>query len=172
MTDFRQAARLLAGNGARVALLARTADQLEQTARPVTDAGSAALVVPVDLTDRNQCGAFLINNAGVTGRIGPTATIDMAEWVAAIEIGLIAPAALTTAVLPGMVEQGFGQVLDVSSDVVRTPERLERTGGARSQPRLGTGRHRRAGERLPARRGGHLRENVTGHIWHVDKTAS
>jgi NAD(P)-dependent dehydrogenase (short-subunit alcohol dehydrogenase family) len=133
----RQVARLLAGQGARVALLARSGEQLDQAARLVKDAGGTALVVPVDLTDRDQRTAaartvlaeygtvdILINNAGVTAPIGPTNTVDPAEWAATIELNLIAPAQLTAAVLPGMIQRRSGQVVNVSSAAVGTPRLL------------------------------------------------
>jgi NADP-dependent 3-hydroxy acid dehydrogenase YdfG len=47
-------ARLLAANGARVALLARRADRLEALAAAITEAGGQALAVPVDLTDQQS----------------------------------------------------------------------------------------------------------------------
>ncbi|MGW6704418.1 SDR family oxidoreductase [Streptomyces sp. NPDC054956] len=45
-------ARLLAANGARVALLARRADRLEGIAAKIVAGGGAALAVPVDVTDQ------------------------------------------------------------------------------------------------------------------------
>ncbi|MCU7821882.1 SDR family oxidoreductase [Kitasatospora sp. DSM 101779] len=44
-------ARLLAGRGARVALLARREERLEALAAEITGAGGTALAVPVDVTD-------------------------------------------------------------------------------------------------------------------------
>jgi NAD(P)-dependent dehydrogenase (short-subunit alcohol dehydrogenase family) len=127
-------AHLLAQEGANLALLARSRDQLDETARLVKDAGGTALVVPVDLTDRARRAEavrtvlaehgtvdILINNAGVTEPIGPTAEIDMAEWAASIEISLISPAELTAAALPGMLDKGWGRVVNVSSAIVATP---------------------------------------------------
>src|SRR5436190_16290256 len=83
----REIARQLARAGAaRLALLARTRDQLAETADLVARAGAEPLVVPVDLADRAdrsekivtviaQCATIdiLINNAGVAQPMGPTA---------------------------------------------------------------------------------------------------
>ncbi|WP_308191890.1 SDR family oxidoreductase [Kitasatospora humi] len=47
-------ARLLAANGARVALLARRADRLDALAAAITGVGGRALAVPVDVTDQRS----------------------------------------------------------------------------------------------------------------------
>lgn len=130
----RQIARLLAGDGATVALLARSRDQLEETERLVKEAGGSALVVPVDLADPVRRAEavlavlaeyggvdILVNNAGGTAPIGPTATVDPAAWAANVQLTLIAPAALTAAVLPGMLERRWGRVVNVSSAAVAMP---------------------------------------------------
>jgi NAD(P)-dependent dehydrogenase (short-subunit alcohol dehydrogenase family) len=47
--------------------------------------------------------------------MGPTTKVDMADWAATIEISVIAPAHLTVTVLPGMLDQRWGRVVNVSS---------------------------------------------------------
>ncbi len=112
----------------RLALLARTYDQLVETARMVVLAGAEPLVLPVDLADRKsraetivkvlaQYGTvdILINNAGVTEPMGPTAEIEPVLWQRAVEVNLAAPVELTAAFLPTMLDQDWGRVVNVSS---------------------------------------------------------
>jgi len=130
----RAMARQLAAQGAVVALVARSSDELAETARQVVADGGRAVVVPADLADADQrveavrhareaCGEvdILVNNAGVVEPLGPSATVDPAEWAAAIGLNLTAAATLTFALLPAMLEQKWGRVVNVSSGVAASP---------------------------------------------------
>src|SRR4051794_1744342 len=76
-------ARALARAGARVAVAARSTDQLADTVITITAEGGQAIAVPLDVTDRatvdravatveQRLGPvdLLVNNAGVGGTIG------------------------------------------------------------------------------------------------------
>jgi NAD(P)-dependent dehydrogenase (short-subunit alcohol dehydrogenase family) len=78
----------------------------------------------LDVTDRNQvqqvvsqaqidfsCLDVLVNCTGSVGPIGPLETLDMREWVRAIEINLYGSVNLAQAVLPKMKERGRGKIL-------------------------------------------------------------
>jgi len=131
----------LAGAGARVILLARSAGQLDEARAVLLDRGAApalARVIAADLGDEEQRaraadaaledGAvdILVNNAATVEPLGVTAGIPAAELRRAFELNVIAPAALTSAVLPGMLRAGWGRVVNVSSAVVARPEALVR----------------------------------------------
>ncbi|MBP3959808.1 SDR family oxidoreductase [Gemmata sp. G18] len=120
-------ARALAANGARLGLLARDAGALQQAADAVRAEGSEARIYPVDLTDRAGTGAaiasclsdfgridVLVNNAAVQGTIGPFVAEGGGGWEDVFRVNLLAPVWLTRAVLPGMIEHGFGRVINVS----------------------------------------------------------
>jgi len=124
----------LAAAGAHVAILARTQDELDEVAAAVGDLGATALVIKADLVDPDQVaqaanvalaefGAVdvLVNNAGVVWPVGPLTTVDPAEWAAAISINLLAPVALTRALLPAMLARGFGRIVNISSGVAARP---------------------------------------------------
>ncbi|HEX4225588.1 MAG TPA: SDR family NAD(P)-dependent oxidoreductase [Pseudonocardiaceae bacterium] len=120
----------LAGSGARVAVLARSAEQVEETVRLVHDAGGDALAVTADVTDDDAVAAslarigpmdVLVNNAAVVWPLGPTWTVDPAEWAAAIAVNVTAVARLSLAVLPGMLDAGWGRIVNVSSGIVGSP---------------------------------------------------
>ena len=126
----------LAGAGARVILLARTAAQLEETGALLRGRGVPARrisVVPADLSDeedRSRAAAaalaagrvdILVNNAATVEPLGPTISIAAAGLRLAFEVNVVAPAALTAAVLPGMLDVGWGRVVNVSSGIAAYP---------------------------------------------------
>jgi NAD(P)-dependent dehydrogenase (short-subunit alcohol dehydrogenase family) len=126
----------LGGAGARVILLARTAGQLEETRALLLEQGVPAQrigVVPADLADeedRSRAAAavlaagrvdILVSNAGTVEPLGPTIGIAAAGLRLAFEVNVVAPAALTAAVLPGMLDAGWGRVVNISSGIAANP---------------------------------------------------
>jgi NAD(P)-dependent dehydrogenase (short-subunit alcohol dehydrogenase family) len=126
----------LAGAGAGVILLARTAAQLDDTRALLREQGvpvQRIQVVPADLADSEQRDRaasaalavgrvdILINNAATVEPLGPTADIAAADLRLAFEVNVVAPVALTTAVLPGMLHAGWGRIVNVSSGIAAYP---------------------------------------------------
>jgi NAD(P)-dependent dehydrogenase (short-subunit alcohol dehydrogenase family) len=126
----------LGGAGAGVILLSRTTGELEETRgllRGQGVPGQRIRVVPADLADEKQRGQavaavltagrvdILVNNAATVEPLGRTATIAAADLRRAFEINVVAPAALTAAVLPGMLGAGWGRVVNVSSAIADHP---------------------------------------------------
>lgn len=121
-------ARVYAENGWDVILVARRAAPLDALARElIVDHGVTATVLTADLSDPDaphQLSATLeqrgltvdglINNAGFSRTSGFLAT-PPADHAAMIDVMLTAPIALSRLLLPGMVERGFGRVLNVAS---------------------------------------------------------
>src|SRR5690349_21689116 len=62
-------AYLLAAQGARLALAARSADRLEEVAATCRARGGTALVVPTDVTDEEQCEALVAHTIAAYGRV-------------------------------------------------------------------------------------------------------
>ena len=100
----------LAAAGARVAVLARSAGELEQTVKLAGDRGGEALALPADVSDPAQVAAVLdrigerwgavevlVNNAAVVWPLGASATVDPDEWAAAIGNNVTAAARLSCA---------------------------------------------------------------------------
>jgi NAD(P)-dependent dehydrogenase (short-subunit alcohol dehydrogenase family) len=131
----------LAGAGASVVLLARTASQLEYTRGLLRAQGVLAdriSMVPADLADERQRATaaasvlaagrvgILINNAATVEPLGPTAGVAAADLRLAFEVNVVAPAALTAAVLPGMLAGGWGRIVNVSSGIVASPASMVR----------------------------------------------
>jgi 3-oxoacyl-[acyl-carrier protein] reductase len=126
----------LAAQGYAVALLGRTSDHLERTAADIASAAEAAgreaprtVVVPVELTDtgavreaaarvREELGGvgLLVNNAGVIERTeGLFADDDPEDAWRVVEVNVKGPMLLTHALLPGMLSQGGGRVVNINS---------------------------------------------------------
>ena len=173
----------LAATGARVALLARSAEELDEVAGAVRDRGGRAGVFPADAADPGQvAGAMtritaelgqvsvLISNAAVVWPLGPTVTVTLAEWRAAFAVNVGAAFQLSTALLPSMLERGWGRIVNVSSGVAANPAAM--IGGnayAATKAALeahtinlaaelaGSGVH---GQRLPSGIGGHRHASV------------
>jgi NAD(P)-dependent dehydrogenase (short-subunit alcohol dehydrogenase family) len=126
----------LGGAGARVVLLARTPGQLEETRDLLRLQGVPAgrvSVLPADLAEEEDRGRavaaalaagrvdILVNNAAMVEPLGPTAGIKAADLRLAFEVNVVAPAALTASVLPGMLAAGWGRVVNVSSAIAASP---------------------------------------------------
>ena len=129
----------LAQAGARVALLARSGDELDQTASQVQELGGRALAVPADVSDPGQLTAavkrirdelgdvtVLINNAAVVWPLGASTSIDPAQWAAAISINVVAVARLSFLLLPEMIASGWGRIVNVSSGIAASPAGMVR----------------------------------------------
>ncbi len=125
-------ARALAAAGAQLALAARSQEKLDAVARELEQQGSRVLSVPCDVTrepDRDALigrtlDAFgridvLVNNAGVE-EICAYAEQDPATVTRIIETNLLAPMLLTRAVLPLMLAQKYGCVVNIASLAGRT----------------------------------------------------
>ena len=127
----------LASSGADLALLARSRPELDEVAEQGRALGARVVVVPTDLADQsavtgaiqfvqNECGVIdiLINNAAVVQPMGPTVDVDVAEWAAAIAINLLSPVTLTVALLPDMLGQEWGRVVNVTAKAAVAPSQL------------------------------------------------
>jgi NAD(P)-dependent dehydrogenase (short-subunit alcohol dehydrogenase family) len=124
----------LARAGGTVGLVARSPDELAETARQVQAAGGIPSVIIADLGDPAELAAIalrassqigtvevLVNNAGVVAPLGATASVDPAEWALALAVNVTAVAGLTIALLPAMLDRGWGRVANVSSGVAASP---------------------------------------------------
>ncbi len=120
-------ARVLVGQGARLALLARSTDDLERAERELAAAGGDVLILPCDVTVRPELEAalawiadkrgridVLINNAGVI-QVGPMDQMGLLDFDEAVRTHFWAPLNAMRAVIPGMRKQGGGRIVNISS---------------------------------------------------------
>lgn len=125
--------------GVRVAMLARTASQLDAVAATVTDAGGTALALIADVADEAQIDAalrrarselgeigLLINNAAMVGPLAPTSELTWQAIADALALNVAAPVYLSSRVLPAMLAERWGRIVNVSSGVVSRPEMMLR----------------------------------------------
>jgi 2-dehydro-3-deoxy-L-rhamnonate dehydrogenase (NAD+) len=90
--------------------------------------GASAGGVRVELTDEAAVDAaaqaalaqhgridILVNNAGITGGNAPTWELEPAVWRRTVEVNLIAPYLCCRAVVPAMLKQGYGRIVNVAS---------------------------------------------------------
>jgi NAD(P)-dependent dehydrogenase (short-subunit alcohol dehydrogenase family) len=130
----RATALALAGQGAAVAVMARSGDEIAATAAAIEADQGRALAVCVDITDAEAVrGAFarvagelgevdlLVNNAGRNTVFGPAGDVDPARWWGDITTNLLGPVLCTGAVLPAMRRRGRGRVINVTSAVAGRP---------------------------------------------------
>ena len=61
----------------------------------------------------------LVNNAGITNHVAPIRRMTPAGWQRELDINLTAPFLLTQALLPAMVDRGWGRIVNVSSLAAR-----------------------------------------------------
>lgn len=119
--------RRFAEEGARVGVLDLEADAAHDLASRLP----AAIGIGCDITDRaavddavgrlhTQMGPIdiLVNNAG-WDMFKPFAESTPVDWQRLIDVNLMGPLHMTHAVLPTMIERGFGRVVSVASDAAR-----------------------------------------------------
>ena len=117
----------LAREGVHIALMARTESQLQEVAREIAALGVKTAVVTADVSDGQAVNAavaqaqaelgfldILINNAG-TATFGKFLEIDPADWERNIQVNLMGVYHTTRAVLPQMIDQQTGDIINISS---------------------------------------------------------
>ena len=120
-------ARAFAKEGCAVALAARDAERLAETARELEAFGAAALAVPTDITDEAQVEQLftramerfdrldiLVNNAGAFDG-GPLDELTMETWEKVMAVNLRGPFLCTRAAFRIMKRQRGGRILNVAS---------------------------------------------------------
>src|SRR5262249_50305314 len=58
---------------------------------------------------------ILVNNAGITGGNGTTWELEPAVWRRVIEVNLVGPFLTCRAVVPQMIRQGYGRIVNIAS---------------------------------------------------------
>ena len=117
-------ARALAARGARLILSGRNVAALEAVAK---DCGAGTMILPFEATDYAAIPGLveqawewggridgLVNNAGISQRSLAVET-DFSVYQKIVAVDLLAPIALTQALLPRMIGAGGGQIVAISS---------------------------------------------------------
>jgi 3-oxoacyl-[acyl-carrier protein] reductase len=122
-------ARELAVAGMKVAVSARTAEQVEAVAPEIGGLGIVADVSSREsveaMVDRvnGELGSIdlLVANAGISGPSGVTWEVDPADWWKTLEVNVLGVHLCCRAVLPGMIDRGSGRIVVTASGAAYLP---------------------------------------------------
>lgn len=130
-------ASALGQQGFRVAIADLNLDIATQTAKEITAAGGTAIAVRIDVTDtasvqeavasvEAELGPVevVVNNAGWDDFMLFVATTEE-FWDKVLDINFKGALRVVQAVLPGMMERGFGRVINIGSDAGRVGSSME-----------------------------------------------
>ena len=109
----------LAAEGCDLTICARHEDELEEAAANLKRRGGAVEPVVADLTvndDINRLVDATIDAFGTVGDPGSLEEVSTQEWRDLFELNLFAVVTLTRTVIPYMREQGWGRVINISSE--------------------------------------------------------
>ena len=126
----RGCAENLAAAGVNLVLNARGVEALEATAAQLrTEYGVEVTTVAGDITTQEGRAAvlaaagevdILVNNAG-----GPPPGMwqdwDREDFIKALDANMLAPIAMIKALVPGMMDRGWGRVINITSQSVKAP---------------------------------------------------
>jgi len=117
----------MAKEGTDIVVLSRTWSEVAETAAKVKDLGRRGMALKVDVSKIKQVERMvdltmqkfgkidvLINCAGIQGPIGPLVENRTEEWVKTVNINLIGTFLCCKAVLPIMIKQRYGKVINLS----------------------------------------------------------
>ena len=121
-----------AREGAKVAICARTVSEIDQTLQEIRNIDPDAAGWPCDVSleepvkelvanVKQQFGKVdvLVNNAGVMTRPVPITELDVKKWDYTMAVNLRGPFLVTQAVLPIMMKQRSGSIINLSSMIGR-----------------------------------------------------
>lgn len=124
----RAIALKLARQGAKVAILARNPQQLQETVAQIAQLGGQSLAIPTDISDLDQVELaiaevvkqwqgidILVNNAGITG-FAPLATSNPDRWRKTVEVNLFGTYYCCRTVIPHLLKRGRGKIINLGSD--------------------------------------------------------
>ena len=126
------AARFLA-DGARVLLVARDRQRVEEAARELGGGGRLQAMAG-DVADAGDCAAVvararalgdgplvLVNNAGVYGPMGRLEDVDLAAWEEAVRINLFGTVLMCRAAIPALRARRYGKIINLSGGGATAP---------------------------------------------------
>ena len=138
----RACAFSLASNGVELVIVARTRETLEDAADEIRrHTGAQVTAVAADITTREGREAalaacpnpdILVNNAGGPPP-GDFRDWSREDWIRALDANMLTPIELIKATVDGMMERGFGRIINITSSAVKAPiDILGLSNGARS----------------------------------------
>ena len=124
----------LAAQGIRVALVARSERLLHEAVQQINAKGGIASAVMADIADTRSvehikaevekalgAPSILVNGAGVFGPIQLIKDSDPKQWIDTMTINMISPYLLCRAFVNGMIEAGWGRIVNFTSAAALHP---------------------------------------------------
>jgi len=120
--------------GAKVICAGRRRDKIQQTSDEVTKVGGMGTAVEMDVTDLKSVEKglkmvekvgpidVLINNAGIITGMKAVQDLPVEEWDKIMATNVRGPYLLMRAILPGMIQRGFGRILNISAPIKHLPK--------------------------------------------------
>lgn len=118
----------LAREGANVVMTGRHGNVLDEVAAEIESHGGHALVFVADVSDEDQVNSLveaaqekfgriniLVNNVGITGPTAPITEVSKAQWEETMAVNLTSAFLCAKAVIPQMIEQRGGKIINISS---------------------------------------------------------
>jgi 3-oxoacyl-[acyl-carrier protein] reductase len=125
----RNIATELAEAGMKVAVAARSMNEIEETAKEV-----GGIAIQCDVSDRGSVERMvertqeelgpldmLVSNAGISIEEADAWTLDPGEWWRVFEVNVLGVYLCCRAVIPGMLERGGGRIVNVASGAAYLP---------------------------------------------------
>lgn len=120
-------ARHLAARGARLAICARSADDLELARQELDNRGAEVIAMTVDVTENEEVKAMvrdvvhqygridvLVNNAGII-QVGPQSLMGVEEYELAMQTNFWAQLYAIQAVIPHFMKRRQGRIVNITS---------------------------------------------------------
>lgn len=130
----RELARAFAAKGAHVVCCGRREQPLRDTVELIASVGGSAEAVPTDIADNDQVTAtvervasqhgridLLFNNAGLFGCVAPVWNADPEVWWRDVTVNLLGTMQCCRAVLPHMIAQNSGLIVNMSGGGATDP---------------------------------------------------
>jgi len=120
--------------GAKVICAGRRKDKIQQTADEVSKAGGMGTAVEMDVTDQKSVEKgvkmaekigpidVLINNAGIITGLKAVQDLPVEEWDKIMATNVRGPYLMIRSILPGMIQRGFGRILNISAPIKHLPK--------------------------------------------------
>jgi 3-oxoacyl-[acyl-carrier protein] reductase len=120
--------------GAKVICAGRRKERIQQVAEGVTKVGGVGMAVEIDVMDeksvekgvkqaeKNGPIDILINNAGIITGMKAVQDLPVEEWDKIMATNVRGPYLMIRAILPGMIQRGFGRILNISAPIKHLPK--------------------------------------------------
>ena len=119
---------------AKVVCAGRRKERIQQTAAEVTKAGGVGVALEMDVTEPKSVEKglqeaekvgpieILINNAGIITGMKAVQDLPVEEWDRIMATNVRGPYLLIRAILPRMIQRGFGRIVNISAPIKHLPK--------------------------------------------------